>query len=288
MQRPTALRHDPLDPHTPFDPPAPYLERYDATRLPGPLFRESDVEAQAALAGVDFQTTCRHPQEFDARQIKAAYYAMIELLDDALGRMVQALERSGQRERTIVIYTSDHGEMMGDHGLLLKGCRFYEGLVRVPLIMSWPGHFRNGLVSDALVELTDIMPTLLDACGVRIPARVQGRSLQGILTGASDSHEHRDSVRSEYYHVLSPDSPEGKDKRMVGSYSTMLRTRQYKLIVHHGHEVGELFDMQNDPGEFTNLWDAPQYADLRFNLLKGSFDALAHAVDLGPAQTRWY
>ena len=186
---PWLLSVNPFDPHTPFDPPAPYLQRYDAATLPWPLWRESDRTAQAALAGVDFQTTCRHPQEFDARQIKAAYYAMIELLDDAVGRMLQALERSGQRERTIVIFTSDHGEMLGDHGLLLKGCRFYEGLVRVPLIISWPGRYCSGLVSDALVELIDITPTLLDACGVGVPPRMQGRSLRGILTGAHSAHD---------------------------------------------------------------------------------------------------
>jgi arylsulfatase A-like enzyme len=283
---PWLMSVNPFDPHTPFDPPAPYLHRYNAESLPWPLFRESDLAAQALLVGVDFQTTCRRPSEFDARQVKAAYYAMIELLDDAVGRMLHALERSGQRENTIVVYTSDHGEMMGDHGLLLKGCRFYEGLVRVPLIISWPARYRSGLVSDALVELTDIMPTLLDACGLPIPSRVQGRSLQAILSGASDPHVHRDAVRCEYYHVLNPQGPGGP--KFVGSYSTMLRTRRHKLVVHHGHEMGELFDLENDPGEFTNLWSDPAYADVRFDLMKRSFDALAHAVDIGPQQTTWY
>ena len=198
----------------------------------------------------------------------------------------QALERTGQRERTLVIFHSDHGESLGDHGLLLKGCRFYEGLVRVPLIMSWPGHLTDGLVSDALVELTDIMPTVLDACGVACPDVMVGRSLLPLMTGRGDVHHHRDAVRSEYYHTLAPVA--GGISTFIGSYATMRRDRRYKLVVYHGHPMGELFDLQEDPGEFNNLWDDPAYAGIRFDLLKQSFDALAFAVDLGPKQTRWY
>ena len=276
-----------FDPHTPFDPPAEYLRRYDPDTLPDPLFRESDFASQALLKGVDFQTSVRRPEEFQARQVKAASYAMITLIDDAVGRMIETLERSGQRERTIVVFTSDHGECLGDHGLLLKGCRFYEGLVRVPLIFSWPGHVVRGLVSDALVELTDIMPTLLDICGLPAPERVQGRSLLPILTGKADAHTFRDAVRSEYYHVLNPINQTGQ-RQFEGSYATMLRDRRYKLGVYHGHETGELFDLQNDPGEFDNLWHDPAAADVRFAMMKKSFDALALAVDIGPKQVTWY
>jgi len=276
-----------FDPHAPFDPPEEYLRRYDPEKLPGPLFRESDLASQALLSGVDFQTGARRPEEFQARQIKAAYYAMITLIDDAVGRMAEALERTGQRKRTIVIFTSDHGETLGDHGLLLKGCRFYEGLVRVPLIFSWPGYFTSGLVSDALVELTDIMPTLLEACGLPIPERVQGRSLLPILTGAADPHDLRNSVRCEYYRALNPDTPTSKGA-YEGSYATMIRSRRYKLVVYHGHEIGELFDLASDPGEFHNLWHDPALASVRCDLMKKSFDALAFAVDLGAKQVTWY
>ena len=102
---------------------------------------------------------------------------------DQLGAILKALDETGQRDKTVVIFTTDHGEALGDHGLLLKGCRFYEGLVRVPLIWSWPAKFRAGLRSDALVELIDIAPTLLDSAGLPIPERMQGRSLLPILSG---------------------------------------------------------------------------------------------------------
>lgn len=271
-----------FDPHAPFDPPQDYLDRYDPDTLPAPLFRESDLESQAKLAGTDFQNTARRPETFRAQEVIAAYYAMIELIDHNVGRMLAGLARTGQQENTIIIFMSDHGEMLGDHGLLLKGCRFYEGLVRVPLIVSWPGHFQTGVVSDALVELTDVAPTLLDIAGLSIPEHMQGRSLLPILTGEGDPHHHRDFIRCEYYRALNPDLPERTD--FEGTYATMIRNQRYKLIVYHGHEVGELFDLQQDPGEFDNLWPNPDYAAVRFSLLKQSFDALAFAVDVGPRQ----
>ncbi len=271
---PWLMSVNPFDPHAPFDPPQEYLDRYDPAAMPEPLFRESDLDAQQRLSGVQFQNPVRRPEEFAVKEVVAAYYAMIELIDENVGRMLEALERTGQRENTIVIFTSDHGEMLGDHGLLLKGCRFYEGLVRVPLIISMPGTILQGVTSDALVELVDIMPTLMEMCGEEIPAGTQGRSLAPMLTGRAPLDHHREYVRCEYYNAL---PPEGEP-----AYATMIRDRRYKLVVYHGHELGELFDLENDPGEFVNLWENPDYATVRFDLMKRSFDALAFAVDVGP------
>jgi arylsulfatase A-like enzyme len=181
-----------------------------------------------------------------------------------------------------VIFTSDHGELLGDHQLVGKGCRFYECLVRVPLVCSWPGHIREGVVSDALVELIDIVPTLLQLAGVAVADRIQGRSLWPLLTGASEAEDHRAYVRSEYYRALNPDVP-GRE-HLQGSYGTMIRDRRYKLVCYHDREMGELYDLTADPGEFNNLWDDPASSQVRFRLMKQSFDALANAVDIGPKQ----
>ena len=210
----------------------------------------------------------------------AAYYAMIELIDDNVGRMIEALEESGQRDTTLVIFTSDHGELLGDHQLVGKGCRFYECLVRVPLICSWPGRVQEGHVCDALVELMDIAPTLLELAEVPAPDRMQGRSLWPLLTGQTQTH--RAYVRSEYYRALNPDAP-GRE-HLQGTYGTMIRDQRHKLVCYHDRAQGELFDLQEDPGEFGNRWDDPAYADVRFALLKQNFDALAQAVDIGPKQ----
>ena len=267
-----------FDPHPPFDPPDSYLTRYPVDDMPDPLFRDGDLEAQAALAGVDFQSQPRHPDAIDARRVCAAYHAMIELIDDNVGRLLNALEQTGQRQNTLVIFMSDHGEMLGDHGLLQKGCRFYEGLVRVPLIFSQPGTLPSGVTHDALVELTDIAPTLLEIAGVTDAPPMHGRSLLPLLLGERTTH--RESVRAEYYHTLNPRDFPG----FSGSYGTMLRTPRYKLNVYHGHALGELFDLEADPDEFDNRWDDPALTAVKLDLLKQSFDALALAVDLGPAQ----
>ncbi len=326
-----------FDPHAPFDPPQEYLDRYNPAKMPKPLFRETDLTAQLAIPG-DFQNTARPPEEFGASEVIAAYYAMIELIDENVGRLLDALEETGQRENTVFIFTSDHGEMLGDHGLLLKGCRFYEGLVRVPLIISWPGHFPAtaevapddspgddespataendpagddgspaaaengpeatlspapeaeesepgvGLVSNALVELIDIAPTILELADLPLPQGMQGRSLLPILHGQAELHQHRDFVRCEYYRALNPDAP-GRDD-YEGSFATMYRDERHKVVVYHGHEHGELYDLHEDPGEFNNLWNDPESADLRFDLVRRNFDALAFSVDTGPPQTR--
>jgi len=258
-------------PHPPFKPPEDYLRRYKPAEIPLPLFRESDLAAQERLKAVNYQTKAVPPGD-RARLTIARYWAEIELIDDQLGRIIEALRASGQYENTLIVFTSYHGEMLGDHGLHQKGCRFYEGLVRVPLIFSWPGRFKQGLRSDALVELIDIAPTLLEALGLEVPERMQGRSLLPILTGAADPHQHRESARSEYFCVL-----QGPPSR-----ATMIRTRRHKLVRYHDAGLGELFDLEADPGEFENLYDDPRLAGARQELLEKSFDGLAGAVNIGP------
>ena len=270
---PWLMSVNPFDPHPALDPPLSYLEKMDIDTMPLPLFRESELESQLRFDGIDHQTeTPVSPHDYDARRMVAAYYAEIELIDDQVGRMLDALEASGQRENTIVIFTSDHGEMLGDHGLLWKGCRFYEGAVRVPLILSWPGHIQAGVVSDALVELTDIVPTLLDALAMPIPPHIQGKSLWPLLTGQVAPDHHRDFVRCEYHDALD---------RQYASHANMLRDDRYKIVVYHGHDIGELYDLREDPDEYVNLWDDLAMQDVKYTLMKQLFDAVMLAVDEG-------
>jgi arylsulfatase A-like enzyme len=270
---PWLMSVNPFDPHPRFDPPAEYLARMNVEEMPLPLFQPEELESQLDFRGIDFQTEEPiDPSSYDARRMVAAYYAQIELIDDQVGRMLEALEESGQRENTIVIYTSDHGEMLGDHGLLWKGCRFYEGLVHVPLILSWPGHYQAGLRSKALVELIDLVPTLLEALGLPVPDNVQGRSLLPILHGSGCDAAHRAFVRSEYHDALD---------RANASHANMLYDGRHKLAVYHGSPVGELYDLENDPHEFVNLWDDPGSQELKYRLIKRLFDAVMLATDEG-------
>jgi arylsulfatase A-like enzyme len=271
--------------------PRQYRDIFDPAAMPGALFRDRDVEEQERLSFADFQSQVRRPEELDidnryylaakdapykpsdVRLLQAAYCAMIKQIDDQLGRILAALDESGLRDDTIIVFTSDHGEMLGDHGLIQKGCRFYEGLVRVPLIFSWPGHIRAGVKSDALVELSDKAPTLLELSGAPVPESMTGRSLAPILRGTVSPQYHRDFVRCEYYDaLLAPD----------GTFATMYRDERYKLVVYHGRQYGELYDLQEDPGEFENLWENPALAVKRAELMKCSFDASMLAMDRGP------
>jgi arylsulfatase len=285
------------DPHPPFNPPVEYREQFDPDEMPGPLFQESDLAQQEKLSAVDFQSEVRTPDNLDiknpivpripgsaldqaespgdrdARTLQAAYYAMIKLIDDQVGRILDALEETGQRENTVVIFMSDHGEMLGDHGLIQKGCRFYEGLVRVPLIWVWPGQIAAGRQVEGLVELTDIAPTLLELAGEDVPEQMQGKSLLHLLRDETQGGDHRDWVRCEYYDAL--DQPDG-------TYATMYRDARYKLIVYHGHELGEMYDLKEDPHEFNNLWDDAAHAGTKLALMLRSFDESMLAMDPGP------
>lgn len=287
------------DPHPPFNPPAAYRDLFDPEDVKPPIFQPSDLAQQQKLAAVDFQSVARDPSELDikspilpqpparhlveadtagerdAQTLIAAYYAMIKLIDDQVGRMLAALEESGQRDNTIVIFSSDHGETLGDHGLIQKGCRFYEGLVRVPLIWSWPGVFAADCRSSALVELTDIAPTLLKVCGLPVPGYMTGRSLLPILRGQQPPERHRDFVRSEYIDAL--DLPDG-------SVATMYFDGRYKLVCYHNHGLGELYDLETDPEEFTDLWAEPAYQPLKGELLQRSFDAHMTSLYAGPSR----
>lgn len=301
---PWLLSVNPFDPHPPFDPPPDYLARYDPARLPLPLFRESDVDRQRAFRGIAQQsveaadpsgempaaepvgdrleTAYAPPTRFNGRMVKAAYYAMIELVDVQLGRIVDALAATGQLENTLIVFHSDHGELLGDHGLLYKGCRFFEGLVHVPLIVSWPGRVRAGIESPALVELVDLAPTLLEAAGLPVPSFMQGRSLFPLLTGGADPSAHKPHVVAEYNDAL------GSSRLPIPSHGTMYFDGRYKSIVYHGQDLGELFDLEADPGEFDDLWNDRGARDLRATLLRRHFDAIMATSSAGVERTGMY
>lgn len=250
-----------------------YLERMKPEQMPLPVFQPSDLDTFHQLGGVDHQTTTPlQPAEYPARHMKAAYYASVELIDAQVGRLLDTLDETGQRDNTIVVFHSDHGEMLGDHGLVGKGCRFYEGAVHVPLLVSWPARFRRGVICDALVELTDIVPTLLESVGLPQPEYVQGRSLVPYLTGGAPDRPRR-FVRCEYYDAI---------RMPRASRANMLFDGRWKLVVYHGQGLGELYDLKEDPGEFHNRWAEPAARQVKADLIARLLDDLALSADPGP------
>ncbi|MHC4405992.1 MAG: sulfatase family protein [Planctomycetota bacterium] len=275
--RPWLFSFNCFDPHHPFDPPAEYLGRYRPEEMPLPKHRPGELENKPRYQQLDHAWAHNEPGYFhvaamtddDRRQITAAYYAMIELIDAQVGRMLDAVEATGQSENTIVIFMSDHGEMLGDHGIYLKGPHCYDEAIRVPLVIRWPRRFQAGLRADALVELIDLPPTLLEAAGLEVPERMQGRSLFSIAAGEADPSRHRQAVYCEYYNAWTHEH----------SYATVLRTRGEKIVVYHGIDEGELYDLGEDPGEFDNLWGSSAHAAMKARLLKQAFDASVFTMD---------
>jgi arylsulfatase A-like enzyme len=262
-------------PHHPFLPAQEFLDRYDPSKLPEPSWRQGELDNKPVYQR-RAQNHALYPflkKDALARQrMTAAYYAMVEQVDAAFGRMLVALEESGQADNTIVIYMSDHGEMLGDHGFYLKGPHFYDPAMRVPLMIRWPGRARAGLRTDALVEMVDITPTLLEAAGLPITEGVQGRSLQPLMTGAAV--QHRESVYMEFYDT----------SRAEPVTATTVRTSSARLTAYHQLRTGELYDLRKDPGEFTNLWDDPNARPLKEQLMAELVHRMAGTVDPLPVR----
>jgi arylsulfatase len=284
-----------FDPHHPFDPPEDYLERYldrlDDVPLPNyspgelkdkPVFQRIDYEG--AYGGQEVFSYAQMTSE-DHRLVRAAYWAMIDLIDAQVGRILDALERTGQSNNTLVIFMSDHGEMLGDHGVYLKGPFLYEPAVHVPLIIVPPEAILPGRRSSVFVELADLAPTLLEMARLPRYPGMQGRSLGSLLNGREDLHMHRDDIYSEYYNA----KPSHKDP---AAHGTMVRTQRYKLVAFHGlgeGEVdGELYDLVEDPQETRNLWRDPSYLTIKCDLLQRLSHRMAWTVDpLPERETYW-
>lgn len=283
-----------FDPHHAFDPPAEYLERYldQLDTVPLPNYEPGELDDKPEYQRTDHHGAYNTPglfpaaemDETDHRLIRAAYWAMCDLIDEQVGRVLDVLEETNQRQDTLVVFTSDHGEMLGDHGLYLKGPFFYEPAVRVPLIVSQPGTVPTGVETDALVELVDLAPTLVEAANLDSDSitGMQGQSFWSLLTDPEISDEHRNSVYSEYYNGMpwheQPERP----------FVTMVRTDRYKLVRPHRLDTGELYDLEADSNETTNLWDNNEYAAVKSDLLTLLSDRMAETVDpLPERQAPW-
>jgi len=220
-----------VGPHNPWDAPREYSKRYKASEMPvdrtvsDPMLakpikhvnrknRQSEGLTEQALAGAMLH-----------------YSAMISLIDDYVGRFLEVLKERSILDETVIIYCSDHGEMMGDHGLFAKSV-FYESALRVPIIISGPA-IRTG-VSDALVQLSDLAPTILDMAGLNTSFHTQARSLLPLLQG--EEMEPRAAQISEL-----------RDSRMIFD-------GRYKFVENDG-DRDELYDLQQDPKELENLAD---------------------------------
>ncbi len=293
-----------FDPHNPYDDyPAEYAERVDQKKMPMPEL--TDAERHHTVSGLAREQQAGYLGAFDNfngddfRDMRTGYYGSLALLDDEVGRVLAALDAGGIADDTLVIFLSDHGDMLGDHGLLVKGAYFYDPCVKVPLIVRQPGVVPAGLRSPALVQPHDIAATVLAAAGA-------DREAVGRLM--PESCDIRQAAENCHASAVCAYRETGID--VTGRYfnppinATMVTDGRYKLNVYHpvpypvsdsaaspfsnsdfgvksgpgavsasgqpenqpeDQPEGQLFNLQEDPGEKVNLWD--QQPEIRKSLM---------------------
>ena len=244
-ERPMCLFVGFAGPHEPWDPPAEYAAMYRPEDMPPAIPAEPH--------GPHVPASARHQRDFERLKnltpdkiaaIRALYYGKISLIDHWIGRILGEFDKRGWRDDLCVIFWSDHGEMAGDHGLLCKHV-FYEGSLRVPMIVRWPGCVPAGQVRDALAETVDISATVLDAAGANPAVGMLGKSLLPVARDAAAPL--RDTQLSEVF---------------FGSRHMMIATDRYKYAVDQDGSGYQLIDLQEDPREQRNLMGDPAAAGL--------------------------
>ena len=264
-----------FDPHNPYeDYPIEMLRHVDRDRIPPALSdprrdRPSAIERERHKSYLgDFETF----SDEDIETMRLGYFASIALIDIEVGRVLAALEDAGIADDTLVIFASDHGDMIGDHDLVVKGAYFYDACSRVPFLMRWPSRIPGGKRIDALVQPHDITATVLNAAGVLDP------SVQHEMPTSTDllplAHGETDAVH-EYAVCAYRNSGISDDKRpwKPPIYATMIHDGRYKLSLYHdvdrstpGGREGELYDLETDPDELNDLFRDPDAAAVRLRL----------------------
>jgi len=261
-----------FDPHPPYIIPEPWASMYKPEDMePGqyvegefdnmpPHFaktqeKEPDFSAYREEGGNALHGFHSHLHtEEQLRRSMACYYGMTSLMDREIGRILDALDRLGLAEDTLVVFTTDHGHFLGQHGLIAKGAFHYDDLLRIPMCARWTGTIPAGQVTEALQSQVDFAPTFLQACGIDVPGEMQGVNQLPVWRGQADTA--RDHCIVENRH---------------NPTTVHLRTyvgERYKITVYRNAGYGELFDLQEDPNELQNRWDDPAYAGVKADLLQ--------------------
>ena len=250
------------DPHHPHAVPSDYANRVDPASVPLPAYtpgelndkpphfaanrdgtlNAGDLRGEYPVAGVSRGNDTVTDEA--ARLGRAHYYTLVQLIDEQVGRIVDCIDELGLRERTIIVFTTDHGELLGDHGMWCKGPFHYEQLVNVPLIVRGPAGFARPRATDALVSHVDLVPTIMAAAGAPLPVSGDG-SVDGVDLGPllrGETSAARDHVLIECV-----DDPQKLRLKTIVTASA-------KCTWYASHAFGELYDLAHDPGEMTNLW----------------------------------
>lgn len=251
-----------VDPHHPWNPPASYADMYDPMEVELPYLHQEELKGDdysySYIAGMD---------EMEYRKMIAAYYALITFTDTYIGKILDRLEEKGLMENTLIIFTSDHGDYNGDHGLVRKCWRLHEGILRIPLIIvDKTGNVRGKKIYGYTQDV-DLMPTILDLCGIQYPREMQGRSLASIFLEGKEK-TGRDCAVSEF---TMSDHPFGDQK-----WNLSVVKNHYKLLYYQFENQFYLYDLENDPNEIKDLAASEKYQnileDMKKTLLEWSLE----------------
>ncbi len=255
-----------LRPHPPYLATEPYHDMYDPDAVPNPVrapTREAEGAQHPLLAvAIDHPELASPDDERDLRQLRATYYGMITEVDDQIGRVLDWLDESGRAAETLVVFTSDHGEMLGDHWLLQK-LGWFDEAYHVPLLVRDPraeADATRGTAIPHFSEHVDVIPTILDLLGAEIPLQCDGRSLRGFIEGDPAA-----APRTEVHWEFDFRDPEHAvvesvfEIRMDECTLNVLRDDLYKYV-HFTAMPPILFDLQSDPAQVENVAGDPAYA----------------------------
>lgn len=262
-----------FDPHDPyFDYPAEIGPLVDETQIPLPQQKEANCPQDVLREGEKFYKRDGSPlSESEVHAIRKGYYAKVKFMDLQIGRILDCLREQGLYDDTLIIFASDHGDMLGDRDLLGKGGFYYDAGTRTPLIVKWPKNRLRGTVCGLLVQPHLIADTVLWEAGIPPVIREESVPLQLLLDEGEESPRYRGFTITQFRN--SGYSAKGRYYEEDPLLSTMVRTYQYKAVVYHSmspltrDKGGELYDMINDPAERENLWDVPSMAEVKFRHL---------------------
>ena len=273
------------DPHHPFTPPGKYWDMYDPASIPLPEWFNEGMSpiTQHLRSELENGTAIRESQmpyavtRKEAQEAIALTYGMISMIDDYIGEVLATLERLKLSDDTLIIFTSDHGDYMGDHGLMLKGPIHLHGMLRVPFIWSDP-HLATPDRIQSLASTIDIAPTVLDRTGIKPYYGIQGLSLTGALDGSGDYRRDATLIEDDRERVYLGLKEPQRVRTMI--------TEQYRLTKYQPLEINELYDLVNDPSESTNLWDEPKSDMIRAQLTNRMLELIIEHQDKTPLSPR--
>jgi arylsulfatase A-like enzyme len=273
-----------VDPHQPYNPPPPFASMYRESDMPRPLARPGENETRPQHIrefARTFQPLCER-----VLYHRTQSYGETSFIDRELGGILATLERTGQRDNTLIVFLSDHGDMLGDHSLFYKGPFHFRQCASVPLIVNWPGRARAGKVVNGFVQQTDILPTVLALAGVATPEGVQGRSQGAVLTGDSQDTGYEDILIE--YGVSGAAAPDARRLDVNSPDLWTLRSSEWRISYYPKLQTGELYSLTEDPEEFVNLWDRPKYRAERLRLKERLLDRVLAARDPLPLREMPY